>query len=121
MSPKCILYVEDSPLNQHLVRAIIAPWLDVKLTTAATGAVGLAAGPCDLLMLDLNLPDMCGEEFLLRWRKLDNTKNVPIIVISGDSLADRKEQLMALGVKHFLAKPFDVADLEDAVNRLLPS
>lgn len=119
---KTILYVEDSPYNLLLVKAILASRKDLQLLTAATAAQGLATAQhhqFDLLLLDLNLPDMRGEELLRRFRMIPGFECIPVIVISGESVPDRLERLKHLGVADILIKPFDIDQFEQTINQCL--
>ena len=73
---KTVLYVEDNAVNVYLVQAIFADRTDIRLLTATSGASGLALAEMELprmILLDLQLPDMAGEEFLCRLRAESST------------------------------------------------
>lgn len=72
----------------------------------------------DLIMLDLNLPLMNGEHIMsiLKGRN----ESTPVIVVSAFLTHERILELSKLGVKEFLAKPFEMASLYDIVNKVCP-
>ena len=72
----------------------------------------------DLVILDLNMPRMGGEDFLYAWRTGFEVPGVPVIVITGESQALRPQDL---GVAVFLPKPFNIATLVRHVRDLLAS
>lgn len=119
---RTILYVEDSPYNLLLVKAVLGSRQEFQLLTAVTGAQGLSVAQhqrVDLVLLDLNLPDMRGEEFLRRIRILPEYDRIPIIVVSGESLPDRLDALPKLGVTEILFKPFDIDHFEKMIDQCL--
>ena len=62
----------------------------------------------NLILLDLHLPDMPGEEFLLRLRAMPETREIPVVVISADATPGQTARLLASGARAFLTKPLDV-------------
>ncbi len=109
---RLVLYVEDNPANAQLMRSIVARRSGVELHEAGTGAEAiesvLACRP-DLVLLDLHLPDMRGEDVLQRLRSEPTTATVPVVVISADAGSDVRDRLRAMGADAFLPKPADVA------------
>jgi CheY-like chemotaxis protein len=65
----------------------------------------------DLVLLDLHLPDMPGQEVLRRLRAEPRTAQVPVVILSADARPALIEQLLAEGVRAFLTKPLDVREL----------
>ena len=109
--PLSIVYIEDQEANVDLLRRVLAGREDVTFSHAAGGKEGLALireRPPDILLLDLNLPDIAGEEILDELRAVPSTASIPVVVISADATAERIEQLMARGVQEYLTKPLDV-------------
>ncbi len=84
---------------------------DVKLLAAMQGRLGLDLA-CehhpDLILLDLNLPDMSGEDVLAQLRKNRHTCLVPVLVISADATAVQIKRLLAAGAQDYLTKPLDI-------------
>jgi CheY-like chemotaxis protein len=65
----------------------------------------------DLVLLDLHLPDMPGQEVLRRLRANPNTADVPVVVLSADARPSQIEHLLDQGARAFLTKPLDVTEL----------
>ncbi len=78
-----------------------------------------AAFQPELILLDIKLPDLSGEEVLRRLREGDWTKGIKVIVVSGYLDSQLKERLMALGADEFVSKPFSVKDLRATIGRVL--
>ena len=82
-----ILYIEDNHANQMLVRLILEHRPGVCLITADTGATGLQEAWCKppaLILLDISLPDMDGYTVLAALRSHPETRDIPVVAISGD-------------------------------------
>jgi two-component system cell cycle response regulator DivK len=118
-----ILYIEDNPDNKLLVqRALEAR--GYTLTWAADGRSGLAqaeAHPPDLILLDINLPDMDGYEVARRLRAHDALRSVPIMAITANALKGDAEKALAAGCDDYLSKPLQIQELWARVEALLPS
>jgi PAS domain S-box-containing protein len=107
-----VLSVEDNPANAMLMRSVVARRHGVVLREATTGADALASAfqQCpDVVLLDLHLPDMRGEEVLRRLRSDPRTATVPVVVISADAGPDVRSRLSEMGADAFLPKPADIA------------
>jgi len=117
---KTILYVEDNAVNLYLVEAIFVAKPHYHLLTATQASVGLELARTqhpDLILLDLNLPDMNGAEFLQKLRADEATAQIPVVVISADAIAEQRGQLQKYGIKAYITKPFDLSALEEEVDR----
>jgi CheY-like chemotaxis protein len=106
-----ILYVEDNLSNLHLVQRILARRPEAELLVAIQGSLALelaAQHQPDLVLLDLHLPDMPGEEVLQRLRADPRTKDIPVVVVSADATPRQIDRLRAAGAVGYLTKPLDV-------------
>jgi CheY-like chemotaxis protein len=70
----------------------------------------------DLILLDLHLPDMPGQEVLRRLRAEPRTAKVPVVILSADARPNLVKELLAKGVRAFLTKPLDVKELLELLN-----
>jgi PAS domain S-box-containing protein len=114
-----IFYVEDNEDNIKLMENVIRLRENFRLMVFRTGneaLLGLGNGLPDVLLLDLNLPDMHGTEIMQVLRAIDSRRSLPIIVLSADATNETFEQVMSLGAKYFLTKPFALQDLFDAID-----
>jgi CheY-like chemotaxis protein len=84
------------------------------LRTATTGEAGLAAAvhePPDLILLDLHLPDIGGEEVLRRLRAEPATAHIPVAVLSAEAAPAVIRRMRTNGVVGYLTKPLDLAEV----------
>jgi CheY-like chemotaxis protein len=108
---KKVLYVEDNPVNVFLVQAIFEPRPEIKLFIAPSGSVGLELAQQqrpNLILLDMNLPDMDGVEFLRKLRAEPTIAMIPVVVVSADNLSEQRTQCREFAVADYVSKPFDL-------------
>ena len=121
-SPKRVLYVEDIVENVRLVEQILTHRPSITLIPAMLAGVALGLARehrPDLILLDLHLPDMPGEELLDLLRAEPATRDIPVVVVSADATQHHIDKLHAAGVTGYLTKPIAVRDLLRTVDDLL--
>lgn len=119
-----VLIVDDSPVMRTFVRRVmrLAGFGDAEYVEASDGCEGLRhvqSGRVDLVLTDINMPNMNGEEFLESLHASDVLRSIPALVISTDATRDRMARMMALGARGYIAKPFSPEALRDEVERAL--
>jgi signal transduction histidine kinase/CheY-like chemotaxis protein len=116
-----ILYIEDNVSNLRLVERILARDGDIELVSAMQGRLGVELArehrPA-LILLDLHLPDIAGDEVLRQLRDDPETSSIPVVVVSADATAGQITRLLAEGARAYLTKPLDVSELRDLVDGL---
>jgi signal transduction histidine kinase/ActR/RegA family two-component response regulator/HPt (histidine-containing phosphotransfer) domain-containing protein len=113
-----VLYIEDNPSNVRLVEKIFALASDIGLSVAREGARGLALAreqSPDLILLDLHLPDMPGEQVLSALLADPLTEEIPVVIVSAEASPVQAKRLRAAGAAGYLTKPFDIDQLLVAV------
>lgn len=106
-----VLCIEDNPLNAALVRAISDLRPAVKFLIAEDGEAGIERTRNfrpDLVLIDINLPDMSGVEVLQRLRAMDGGAGLTCIAISADVSGDPRARALSQGFDDFWSKPLDV-------------
>jgi CheY-like chemotaxis protein len=73
----------------------------------------------DLILLDLNLPDIAGRDVLLELRADPATRPIPVVVISADASPGQVQRLLDAGANGYVTKPVDVVELLERVDELL--
>ncbi len=106
-----VLIVDDSALTRKKIRRIIEMVdFDVEQFFEAGNGVEalkiLDECPADLVLADLNMPEMGGAEMIRRMRTNESTRSVPVVVVSTESNTTRVKELLVEGVKDYLHKPF---------------
>jgi PAS domain S-box-containing protein len=122
LQARTVLYIEDNLSNlllvEHLLRTIGA----VRLLTAMQGGLGLDLArehQPDLIVLDVQLPDIMGDEVLRRLLADPRTSTIPVVVLSADASPRTIERLSAAGAMAYLTKPLDVARFLKLLNGIL--
>lgn len=108
-----VLYVEDNLSNLQLVEHILAYRPGVQLLATAYGHASLTQAhdhQPDLILLDLNLPDMPGYEVLQRLRADPHTRDIPVVIVSADATPGQVKRLLEIGARAYLTKPLDVSE-----------
>jgi PAS domain S-box-containing protein len=116
---RTILYIEDNPSNTRLIERLLADQAGVRLVSAMKGRLGLELARehhPDLILLDLHLPDMTGEDVLEQLQSDPRTKDIPVVVISADSATGKARRLVAAGARHFLTKPLDLKNFLEVLS-----
>ncbi len=116
-----ILYIEDNESNIELVREVLSIQRPgMQLVTSFTGgeAIELAVNfKPDLILLDLDLPDIHGSEVFERLKEDKRTNSIPVIIISADAMPDQPVSLLNAGVRQYLTKPFDLIKFIEEIDK----
>lgn len=115
-----VLYVEDNPSNVALMRHVVSALGSIRLHVAETGETGLALardlGP-DIIILDINLPDMSGFDVKVRLDADPLTQDIPVMALSASAMPRDVKQGRAAGFVDYMTKPFDIAALARALQK----
>jgi PAS domain S-box-containing protein len=117
-----LLYVEDNPANLKLVERLISRRPDMRLLTAVNGRLGveLAAGrQPEVILMDINLPDISGFEALKILRAGAATASIPVIALSANAMPRDIEKGLKAGFLRYLTKPIKVNEFMDALDAAL--
>lgn len=114
-----ILYIEDNMANVRLVERVFQRRDDVDVIAAMQGRLGVALArehrPA-LILLDLHMPDINGDEVLRQLRADPATARTPIVIVSADATPGQIERLLAEGATGYLTKPLDLQELLTVFN-----
>lgn len=118
-----VLYIEDNPDNLLLVqRALEAR--GYRIFWAPNGLQGIEmarVGRPDLILLDINLPDIDGYEVARRLKGDDQLRYIPIIAITANALKGDSDKALAAGCDVYMSKPINIRELWARVVGLLPT
>ncbi len=117
-----LLYVEDNMFNRQLLEVILERREHWKLFTAEGGKEGIKIAvehKPDIIIMDLNMPGIDGFETLLRLRKLQETKEIPVVALSGNAMPIDIKIAIEAGFDEYLTKPINVDDFYRVVGMVL--
>ena len=117
-----LLYIEDVPENVRLIEHIFRVFGDLAVSAAAQGRSGIELARQrrpDVILLDLHLPDMSGDEVMAALLADPATRDIPIVVVSGETEPAVRSRVIERGAAAYVTKPFEVADLVALVHRLI--
>lgn len=107
LEKQCVLIIDDTPVQLVVLGRILSSQYDVKM--AKTGEEGLRLARehnIDLILLDLYMPDTSGFELLSSLKESEETKDIPVILITGSSSSADEEKGLAGGAVDYIRKPF---------------
>jgi CheY-like chemotaxis protein len=116
-----VLAVEDDPIGITVLRHVLKRRLK-NVDCVASGREALEAVSrkhYDLILMDLQMPDINGLEAAAQIREMDGYRQVPILALTASCSDQVREQCRAIGMKAFLSKPIDANELWSAVSRYL--
>jgi two-component system chemotaxis response regulator CheY len=119
---KNVLVVEDSKAIRSMMRVSLEEAGDLFAVEAGNGFEALKAlptRPFDLIITDINMPDINGLELISFVRSNPAYKDIPLIIVSTEKTDEDKKRGLALGASSYLVKPFTKEELLDAVNKVL--
>lgn len=117
---KNILIIDDDKLNLATARKVLSEGYKVIPAIKGTQALAyLRNGDCDLILLDINLPEMDGFEVLKRIRQMDHCQNIPVIFLTSDSDSETETRCFEEGAIDYITKPFVPEVMRSRVGRIL--
>ena len=118
-----ILYVEDNPDNRLLVKRILLAE-DYSLLEAIDGKDALnvlrTAHP-DLILMDINMPDMDGYTLTAKIKSLPGFERVPILALTANVMRGDKEKTLEAGCDGYIQKPLDIDQLTREIEKFISS
>src|ERR1700736_2192386 len=117
-----ILYVEDNDDNVYMLKNRLSR-AGFSVVVATDGAQGIAMATSeqpDLILMDLTLPDIRGEEATRRIKADPATKQIPVIALTANAMAGDREKAIAAGCDDFDTKPVDMPRLLGKIEALKP-
>ena len=121
-SNKTILIADDSATMRSMVVSVIESLGDYQIVEASSGFDALRflpRGHIDLILTDINMPDINGLELISYLRNNPHYKDIPVFIISSEGSAQDIEKGKQLGADEYVVKPFCPAALQLLINRYL--
>jgi two-component system chemotaxis response regulator CheY len=119
---RTILVVDDSPTMRRMIVASLRELGDVSFDQASSGLEAierLSLGPVDLVVLDLNMPDVHGLEVLRFVRAHARFDSVPVVVLTTRGDDESRQAALRGGASRYLTKPFEPATFAPEIDALL--
>lgn len=116
-----VLYVEDNADNRLLVRRVLlSEGFEVLEADNAAKAVEVVRRQIpDLILMDINMPDVDGYTLTARLKALPGLARIPIIALTANVMKGDRERTMEAGCDGYIQKPVDVDTLSEQINRFL--
>jgi two-component system, cell cycle response regulator DivK len=123
MAGEHVLIVEDNALNMKLLRDVLAAkgYATLEATTGARAIeLALQHAP-DVILMDVQLPDVDGVEVLRRIRTDARTASLPVVAVTAQAMDGDRDRFLRGGFDEYLPKPLDVSELLEVLARYSPS
>jgi two-component system chemotaxis response regulator CheY len=119
-----VLIADDSPAMRLVIRRVIqlSGFAVDSFVEAADGVQALCAlrhQPVDVVLTDINMPNMNGEQLMIALQAEDKLRTLPVVVVSTDATRHRIERMLDLGAKGYITKPFQPEALREELERVL--
>ncbi|QPJ65637.1 MAG: response regulator [Candidatus Nitrohelix vancouverensis] len=114
-----ILYIEDNPDNQALVKRILNDLRGITIHLAGHAREGIELARQhrpDLILMDLNLPEIDGTEAFEMLQGIEETAGIPVWVLSANVIPSEKAAILDLGFQRFIDKPFKINEFLDLID-----
>lgn len=116
-----ILYVEDNPDNRNLIRRVLNAegYSVVEASNADLAFNKLENESIDLILMDINMPDMDGYTLTAKIKKMDKYKNIPIVAVTANVMRGDREKSLEAGCDGYIQKPIDIDTLAQQIERFI--
>lgn len=116
-----ILYVEDNKDNRNLVRRVleVEGYSVAEAKDAAQALERLGTGIIDLILMDINMPDMDGYTLTSKIKSMPTFKDVPIIAVTANVMRGDRERSLEAGCDGYIQKPIDIDTLSQQIDHFL--
>jgi CheY-like chemotaxis protein len=116
---RTLLYIEDNPAHMTLVEQLIAQRSDIRLLTTVNGILGIELARTsrpDVILMDINLPEISGIDALTILREDPATAHIPIVALSANAMSRDIQFGSEVGFFRYLTKPINVKEFMETLN-----
>jgi two-component system, cell cycle response regulator DivK len=116
-----ILYIEDNPDNRLLIRRVLQAegMVFQEASDAAEALVSVHQVPPDLILMDINLPEVDGYALTAQLKALPQIQHVPIIAMTANVMKGDRERTLQAGCDGYIQKPVDIDALPGQINQFI--
>jgi two-component system cell cycle response regulator DivK len=119
---KKIVIVEDNKKNMELFKAVLGMIQNLEISTKENGKEGLElikSEEPDIILLDIQLPDINGTEICKELRKMDKFKNTPIIAVTSFAMKGDKDRIIDAGFNDYVSKPLNIIEFRKKIQSFM--
>ena len=119
---KKIVIIEDNKKNLELFKAVLGMIQNLEISAAENGKDGLKlikSEEPDIILLDIQLPDIKGTDICKELRKMDKFKTTPIIAVTSFAMKGDKNRIIEAGFNDYLSKPLNIIDFRKKIQNLM--
>jgi CheY-like chemotaxis protein len=116
-----ILYIDDTQNNIELVKQILSRRKEVKLFSASNAIEGIELAQVvvpDLILMDIQMPEMDGRTAFKKLQTIHKTKNIPVIALTADAMDADIKKALDMGFHSYITKPIDVPRFLDTIDKI---
>jgi len=116
-----ILYVEDNPDNRNLIRRVLNAegFAVIEAPNASQAFENLEKDNIDLILMDINMPDMDGYTLTAKIKKMEKYANIPIVAVTANVMRGDREKSLEAGCDGYIQKPIDIDTLAQQIERFI--
>jgi len=116
-----ILYVEDNPDNRNLIRRVLSAegYSVVDAVNAEQAIEKLEGNNIDLILMDINMPDMDGYTLTTKIRSIQRFSKIPIVAVTANVMRGDREKSLEAGCDGYIQKPIDIDTLAQQIERFI--
>jgi two-component system, cell cycle response regulator DivK len=116
-----ILYVEDNPDNRSLIRRVLEAegYAMIEAVNAVQALEKLEGNAVDLVLMDINMPDMDGYTLTAKIKAVEKFSKIPIIAVTANVMRGDREKSLGAGCDGYIQKPIDIDTLSQQIERFI--
>lgn len=116
-----ILYVEDNSDNRSLMRRVLVAegYSFVEAANASQAVEKLESGNIDLILMDINMPDMDGYTLTTKIKAIQEFSKIPIVAVTANVMRGDREKSLEAGCDGYIQKPIDIDTLSQQIERFM--
>ncbi len=116
-----ILYVEDNPDNRNLIRRVLGAdgYSVVDAVNAEQAIEQLEGNAIDLILMDINMPEMDGYTLTTKIKAIQKFSKIPIVAVTANVMRGDREKSLEAGCDGYIQKPIDIDTLAQQVERFI--
>jgi two-component system cell cycle response regulator DivK len=116
-----ILYVEDNPDNRSLIRRVLEAedYAVVEAINARQALEKLETSSIDLVLMDINMPDMDGYTLTAKIKAIQKFSKIPIVAVTANVMRGDREKSLGAGCDGYIQKPIDIDTLSQQIERFI--